>query len=63
MLSYVIVQLHSNRAAVATAAAATILAKLAFAVQMLWYATENTSTTTTERKTDKKQAQSHKTVL
>lgn len=61
MLSYVIVQLHSNRAAVATAAAATILAKLAFAVQMLWYATENTSTT--ERKTDKKQAQSHKTVL
>lgn len=57
MLSYVIVQLHSNRAAEATAAAAAaaaaaamILAKLAFAVQSLWYATENTSTTT-ERKT------------
>lgn len=31
MLSYVIVELHSNRAAVATAAA-MILAKLAFAV-------------------------------
>lgn len=59
MLSYVIVQLHSNMAAVATAAvAATILAKLELAVQMLWYVTENTSTTT-ERKTNKKQAQPH----